>query len=42
MLWSVSVSTFSLAMGFQKLGQPVPDSNFVSESKRSFPQQTHW
>jgi hypothetical protein len=30
---------FSLAMGAQKLGQPVPDSNFVLESKRAVSQQ---
>ena len=28
-------------MGAQKLGQPVPDSNLVSERKRSVPQATH-
>src|SRR5579872_2451785 len=38
---SVEVSIFSFAIGCQKLGQPVPDSNFVSEVKRSLPQQMH-
>jgi hypothetical protein len=28
-------STASRAAGFQKLGQPVPESNFVSELKRA-------
>ena len=35
---SISVRTAPSAIGFQKLGQPVPDSNFVSELKSSFPQ----
>jgi len=39
---SVSVSTFSFAIGFQKLGHPVRESNLVSELNRSLPQQTHW
>ena len=30
-----------LAMGAQKLGQPVPDSNFVSELKSYSPQAAH-
>ena len=38
-LRSVSVRTAPSAIGFQKLGQPVPDSNFVSELKSSLPQQ---
>jgi hypothetical protein len=29
---------FSGAIGFQKLGQPVPESNLVPELKRSVPQ----
>src|SRR5271170_1939729 len=29
-------------MGCQKLGQPVPDSNFVLESKRTVLQQMQW
>ena len=37
---SSSVSTASLAKGAEKLGQPVPDSNFVSESNSSLPQHT--
>src|ERR1041384_3763877 len=35
---SVSSSTFSLAIGCEKLGQPVPDSNFVVESNNAVPQ----
>ena len=31
--------TFSAAMGCQKLGHPVPDSNFVAESKSALSQQ---
>ena len=31
---------FSRATGSQNEGQPVPESNFVSEAKRSAPQQT--
>ena len=38
---SDSVRTFSFAMGAEKLGQPVPDSNFVSDENNSAPQQTH-
>src|SRR5258707_11327378 len=38
-LWD---ATFSFAMGFQKLGQPVPDSNFVLESNRTVLQQMQW
>src|SRR6266849_5020899 len=33
------VRTFSSAIGCQKLGQPVPDSNFVSELKSAVSQQ---
>src|SRR5262252_5490797 len=36
---SSSFSTFSSAIGCQKLGQPVPDSNFVSELNSALPQQ---
>ena len=32
--------TASFEIGCQKLGHPVPDSNFVSERKSSCPQQT--
>ena len=39
-LLSVVSSTFSFAMGAQKLGQPVPESNFVSERKSAVPQHT--
>src|SRR6185369_4851277 len=35
---SVSVWTFSSAIGAQKLGQPVPDSNLVSELNNALPQ----
>jgi hypothetical protein len=41
-LLSASVFTFSSLIGDQKLGQPVPDSNFVSELKSGVPQQTQW
>ena len=37
---SLSSSTFSSPTGCQKLGQPVPDSNFASELNSSCPQQT--
>jgi hypothetical protein len=40
-LLSISVVTLSLAIGAQKLGHPVPESNLVSELNRSLPQQTH-
>src|SRR6185503_11174226 len=38
---SFSLPMFSFAIGEVKLGQPVPDSNLVSDEKRSFPQHTH-
>src|SRR5688572_30170961 len=38
--WSVFSAMFSLAMGWKKLGQPVPDSNFVSDLKRGRLQPT--
>ena len=31
--------TFSFAIGCQKLGHPVPDSNFVAESNSALSQQ---
>ncbi len=34
-------STLCSETGCQNEGQPVPDSNFVSERKRSVPQQAH-
>ena len=34
------VETASLSAGCQKLGQPVPDSNFVELSNSGWPQQT--
>jgi len=37
---SSSVRRFRSDTAFVKLGQPVPDSNFVSEEKRWLPQQT--
>ena len=40
-LRSSSVFTLASAIGVQKLGQPVPDSNLVRESKRSLPQAAH-
>ncbi len=33
--------TLSRPTGAQKLGQPVPESNFVPDVKSSFPQTTH-
>jgi hypothetical protein len=36
---SESSRTFSVAIGCQKLGHPVPDSNFVSELNNADPQQ---
>jgi hypothetical protein len=35
---SVSVATAARSAGAKKLGQPVPDSNFVSDRKSSVPQ----
>src|ERR1700730_3075186 len=40
-LLSIPTDTFSFAIGAQKLGQPVPDSNFVLESNSVVPQQMH-
>src|ERR1700730_13844781 len=37
-LLSVELRTFSFAIGAQKLGHPVPDSNFVSELNRALSQ----
>jgi hypothetical protein len=39
-LWSTFVATFSSAIGWKKLGQPVPDSNFAVEAKSGSPQHT--
>jgi hypothetical protein len=39
-LASLSKTTFCASTGAQKLGQPEPDSNFVSELKSGCPQQT--
>jgi hypothetical protein len=39
-LGSLIRCTFVSATGAEKLGQPVPDSNFFSDEKRSVPQQT--
>ena len=41
--WLVSVSNFTLlaASGAQKLGHPVPDSNFSLELNSGCPQHTH-
>src|SRR3970040_3026359 len=39
-LLSASVRICSGLIGAQKLGHPVPESNLVSESKRSFPEQS--
>ena len=38
-LVSIAFPTFSFAIGAQKLGQPVPDSNFVSELNKALSQQ---
>ena len=40
-LWSVSSRMFSIAAGRKKLGQPVPDSNFVPDSNSGRLQHTH-
>ena len=40
-LVSLISRTFSFAIGSQKLGQPVPESNFVSELNSAVSQQTH-
>jgi hypothetical protein len=37
---SFSSAIFSGLRGVWKLGQPVPDSNFVSDENNSSPQQT--
>jgi len=37
---SVCTATFSFAISCQKLGHPVPESNFVFESNRTLLQQT--
>ena len=43
MPWLASgrASTESSEAGRQKLGQPVPESNFVPDSNRGAPQQAH-
>src|SRR5580700_7781580 len=38
-LMSLVLRTFSVAIGCQKLGQPVPESNFVSELNNALSQQ---
>src|SRR3984885_16133940 len=38
-LMSLELLTFSCAVGCQKLGQPVPESNFVSELNNALSQQ---
>src|SRR6516162_8440489 len=40
-VWSARVTIFSGAIGFQKLGHPVPESNLASELNSAVPQQTH-
>jgi hypothetical protein len=37
---SISVATASSSSGFQKLGQPLPESNLVCEPNSSAPQHT--
>src|SRR6266849_1628413 len=39
-LMSLFSYTFSAAIGFQKLGQPAPESNFVVEANRALSQST--
>ncbi len=39
-LVSWMLATEATSIGFQKLGQPVPESNLVSDEKRGCPQQT--
>lgn len=43
MPWLVSLTSLTLLSlsGFQKLGQPVPESNFVSDENSSAPQPAH-
>ncbi len=38
---SFSFSIFSSSKGWKKLGQPHPESNFVSDSNRGVPQAAH-
>jgi hypothetical protein len=38
---SVSSAIAVWSIGLKKLGQPVPESNFVSELNSGCPQQTH-
>ena len=40
-LLSLFSATFSFDTGCQKLGQPVPESNFAFASKSGSPQQMH-
>src|SRR5271168_5414177 len=40
-LRSLSVATLSANSGCEKLGHPVPESNFASELKSGVPQHTH-
>ena len=35
------VATFSSAIGWKKLGQPVPESNFAFDANSGSPQQMH-
>ena len=39
-LWSTSDPTAPFPIGSQKLGQPVPESNFVAEANSGAPQHT--
>jgi len=39
-LKSLFLAEFSAAIASQKLGQPVPESNFALESKSALPQST--
>src|SRR3954452_3730526 len=39
-LTSIEVFTFCLAIGSQKLGQPVPESNFVADVNSAFLQRS--
>src|SRR5471032_2197855 len=40
-LWSTFSSTASVSSDAEKLGQPVPESNFVSDENRGASQQMH-
>jgi hypothetical protein len=39
---SILMRILSEETGAEKLGQPVPESNLVSDKKSAVPQQAHW